>query len=147
MKNKQPLKEQLKAYKKQFPGQIVTAVHVFPDRVILVETEHIKEALGNRVLEKNLTDRALRYLRTLPRCVASKRHAGPGRRGEPDITGCIEGRRYELEVKVGSNMPTDMQWKQMEKWADSGAITGVFWTIDGLKSLMSAQTVKIKLAA
>ena len=41
--------------------------------------------------------------------------------GDPDVYGSVNGRHVEIEVKVGSNTPSDKQWFELRKWASKGA--------------------------
>ena len=90
-----------------------------------------KEILAKAIGKKNIPKEAsvvktiLRRLNALPGCKAEKVHGGIyGRRGKPDITGCVLGRRFDLEVKVGVNKPTPTQLKEIEEWRSAGGIAG-----------------------
>ena len=88
-------------------------------------------------LEADITKKAITYLNSLDNTLAYKRFAGPGRRGKPDITGAHNGRRLEIEMKAGYNMPTDMQRSWIKKWKRFGAISGCAWSIDDVKAIVS----------
>ena len=89
-----------------------------------------------------MTRAILKYLNSIPGCHCQKRKAGPGRKGEADITGCFRGRRVEIEVKVGDNKPTPLQEKQLRKWAAAGALTGIVWSVEDTVALMAADERK-----
>lgn len=75
--------------------------------------------------EASVVKTILKRLNAIPGCKAEKVHGGPyGRRGKPDITGCVLGRRFDLEVKVGVNKPTPTQMKEIEEWRSAGGIAG-----------------------
>lgn len=77
--------------------------------------------------ETQLTKKILDYLNALPNCKATKRHTGwYGRVGEPDITGCKDGKHFEIEVKRPGEVPTAIQEKRLLEWDDAGALA--FWT-------------------
>ena len=97
-----------------------------------------------KIYEKNVTRAILKYLNSLPDCHCQKRKAGPGRKGEADITGCYKGRRIEIEVKVGSNKPTALQVKQLEKWGNVGAITGVALSVEDVTRIMTVSQASKK---
>ena len=59
-------------------------------------------------------------------------------KGQPDVTGCIQGIRIELEGKLPGNKPTPLQKSMLRKWKAAGAITGVY------HSLEEAQEIVIK---
>ena len=77
---------------------------------------------------------------------AMKRYAGPGRKGQVDITGCCHGIRLEIEVKVGDNVPTKLQYMWLDRWTRAGAVA--YWanTLDDLKTnfLKKMKTKNIK---
>lgn len=64
--------------------------------------------------------------------MVENRHAGPGRKGKADLTGCMAGLRVELEAKVGDNKLTDLQKVWMRKWKAAGALCAGFWTLNEL---------------
>ena len=76
--------------------------------------------------ESTLVNNILKYLNGLPKCKAIKRHGGMfGRAGEPDITGCKDGKHFEIEVKVPWKMPTEIQLQRMKEWTNAGALVFV----------------------
>jgi hypothetical protein len=75
--------------------------------------------------ESKLSKDYIKWLNSLPKTKAMKRYAGPGRKGQLDITGCSHGYRLEIEVKIGDNKPTLKQEWWMIYWQRTGAI--VFW--------------------
>jgi hypothetical protein len=83
------------------------------------------------VLEKTIVKECLKWAKSIPNSKWYKRHGGPGRRGEPDISGCVQGIRCEIEMKVPGNKPTDLQDFKIREWESCGAIS--FWTdsVDG----------------
>ena len=57
---------------------------------------------------------------------AIKLHTGPyGRKGEPDILGCYNGRMFVLEGKLAYNKPTALQHRRIDEWRTAGACAGV----------------------
>lgn len=47
---------------------------------------------------------------------------GYGRSGVPDIVGCHRGRFLGIEVKAGSNEPTALQQRELQRIRDAGGI-------------------------
>ena len=86
--------------------------------------------------ETPLSRKIVRYIKSIPNCWAYKRHAGPNRKGSPDISGSVNGIRLEIEVKVGDNTPTDLQLKHLDRWTEMNAITACVWSIKEVKFLM-----------
>ena len=71
------------------------------------------------------------YLKAVPGCKAEKRHGSNFvSRGRPDITGCLDGHRFELEVKVPPNKPTITQQKELDAWEDAGATVAVVYSVE-----------------
>lgn len=75
--------------------------------------------------ESTLSKNFIKWLNSLPKTKAYKRYAGPGRKGQLDITGCSHGYRFEIEIKIGNNTPTLKQQWWIRYWHRTGAI--VFW--------------------
>jgi hypothetical protein len=59
-----------------------------------------------------------------------------GIRGQPDISGCIRGRRFEFEAKTSGTAPTPLQLSRLERWRKAGAITGVVRSVDDVRALL-----------
>ena len=95
--------------------------------------------------EKQLNTKVVKYLNTLPCCYAEKRPAQQGRAGRVDVTGCIDGRRIELEGKLPGNKPTPIQKQWLRRWAEVGAITGVYRSIADVKRILTQHgAIRIK---
>jgi len=91
----------------------------------------------DKELEGKLTKKVIQWLNSLPESYCMKRQATAGRRGQVDITGCIKGRRIEIEMKVGNNKPTKIQEKWIKTWREAGAIAGCCWSLNDVKHLIS----------
>ena len=91
--------------------------------------------------ESLLSKKYIKWLNSLPKTKARKRWAGPGRKGELDITGCSHGYRLEIEIKVGTNIPTPKQQWWMKYWASAGAIS--FWG-NNLEDLQHKFSIEMK---
>lgn len=77
-------------------------------------------------LESQVVARILRRLRTLPGLVVRKRHGtAMGVAGDPDLTGCYQGRHFEFEVKRPGGQPTKLQLARIDEWRQAGAVTAV----------------------
>lgn len=106
----------------------------------------LKKLMANhepRENENKMNSKVVKWLNTLPGCLAEKRPAQQGRKGRVDITGCINGIRLELEGKIGKNTPTKKQQYWLDKWASVGAITGVYRSIDDVRQILSSKGVDI----
>jgi len=68
------------------------------------------------MLEKDITNLILRYMKTVPDCFAFKEHGGMyGTAGLPDVICCIGGRFVALEVKVPGGRLTKLQETTLQK--------------------------------
>ena len=84
----------------------------------------------------------LRYLNSLPGCLARKRWGGGmGVAGEPDIDACLRGRSLQLEVKRPGEKATPLQLKRLEQWRQAGALTAVVTSVEEVKTLLGAKYI------
>jgi len=68
------------------------------------------------VLEKNIVNQILKYLKSVPLCFCWKQHGGQfGTAGLPDIICCIDGRFVAFEVKTESGKLTKLQESMLKK--------------------------------
>lgn len=89
--------------------------------------------------EGNLQSSALDYLNNLPGCVAENVSGNANQSGRPDVNGCFRGRMFKLELKTPDNKykASKKQKLNLRKWKRSGAITGVVYSLQFLKSIFS----------
>ena len=97
---------------------------------------------GYKQSESSLNKKVVKWLNSLPYTTAKKKKAGPGEKGELDITGCTHGFRIELEGKVGDNKPTPIQYHTIERWTKVMAITGWFNSFEIAKKLVLSQAAE-----
>ena len=68
------------------------------------------------MLEKDIVNQIMRYLKTVPDCFAWKQHGGQfGTAGLPDIILCLNGRFMAFEVKTPSGKLTKLQESTLRK--------------------------------
>jgi hypothetical protein len=68
------------------------------------------------MLEKDIVNKIMGYLKTVPGCFAWKEHGGIyGTAGIPDIICCYQGRFVAFEVKQPSGKLTKLQERAMTK--------------------------------
>jgi hypothetical protein len=90
--------------------------------------------------EKAIVLRILKFLNSIPGCVARKRWGGVmGVAGDPDVTGCLRGRHLELEVKRPGQRPTPLQAKRLEEWKQAGAVTAVVTSVEEVRRALEAE--------
>ena len=72
------------------------------------------------MLEKDITNQIMRYLKTVPLCFCWKQHGGAmGTAGLPDVICCIGGRFVAFEVKTPGNRLTKLQENTITKIKES----------------------------
>lgn len=91
--------------------------------------------------EKTITNNILKYLRSLNQCHAVKVHQSQYGTGQADISGVIEGRAFQIEVKRPGQKPTPLQLKCLREWAVGGAIVGICRSVDDVKVLLASALV------
>jgi hypothetical protein len=72
------------------------------------------------MLEKDIANSILKYLKTLPECFVWKEHGGMyGTSGIPDIIVCYQGKFVAFEVKTPSGKLTTLQEITLQKINDA----------------------------
>ena len=89
--------------------------------------------------EVAMNKKVAEFISSLPGGLARKRYAGTGQRGQPDVTGCLGGRRIELEGKVYPNKPTKIQMVWLKRWAKAGALAGWYYDLDDVKEFLKSE--------
>ncbi|MCL2818033.1 MAG: VRR-NUC domain-containing protein [Clostridiales bacterium] len=68
------------------------------------------------MLEKDITNQIIKYLKTVPNCFCWKQHGGQfGTAGIPDIICCLHGRFVAFEVKTEAGKLTKLQETTIQK--------------------------------
>jgi hypothetical protein len=68
----------------------------------------------------------MRALKSVPDLVVRKRWGSEmATAGDPDLTGCYQGRHFELEVKAPGGRVSRIQEVRLEEWRRVGAVVGV----------------------
>lgn len=95
---------------------------------------HVVRTMSEADISKRIVD----ALNDLPHCHAAKRWTGGvySTVGEADVTGCIEGLRFEIETKVPGEDARKVQKARLAAWARAGAITGAARTVDEAKKVV-----------
>ena len=89
------------------------------------------------MLEKDITNAIMRYLKTVHGCFAWKEHGGMyGTSGLPDIICCYHGRFVGLEVKVPGNKLTTLQERTITKINNAGGIAAMVTGVDEVKTII-----------
>lgn len=88
--------------------------------------------------EGTLQSRVLKYLNSLPECIAENVSGNAAQSGRADINACYKGRCLKIELKDSEEgyQPTKQQLLYLDKWNAAGAITAVCYSLDDVKNLM-----------
>lgn len=89
--------------------------------------------------ESALQSKVLKYLNSLPYCVAENQSGNASQSGRADINGCYKGKSFRIELKVGDNEASTKQLINLRKWKNAGAITGVCYTLEEVKTLLGVE--------
>lgn len=94
--------------------------------------------------EKNIENRIKDYLKSIgSHCFSYKVHGDMFTpKGTPDITGCLWGRHFEIEVKQPGEKPEPIQKRMMKKWRRAGAIVGVAYSLGDVKKLLEPYIIR-----
>lgn len=89
--------------------------------------------------ENSLQSRVLKYLNSLPNCVAENVSGNSNQSGRADINGCISGRAFKIELKDPKTgyEPSKKQLRYLEKWSKkAGALAAVCYSLNDVKELL-----------
>ena len=90
------------------------------------------------MLERDITTRILRYLKTVPHCFCWKQHGGQyGMSGLPDIICCINGIFVAFEVKTNTGKLSELQKIAIRRIKEAGGVVFVARCLDDVKSILS----------
>lgn len=91
--------------------------------------------------EGSLQESALKYLNSLPGCVAENVSGNSHQSGRPDINGCINGRMFKIELKVPDHKyaASKKQSLNLRRWKRSGAIVAVVYSLSFLKKVFQSE--------
>lgn len=96
--------------------------------------------------EKAITNSILKYLNSLPHCVAYKVPGSAVNNGRPDITGCIAGKAIQIEVKTMDDdwQVTKQQMANLMKWSECGALCIVTYSLAFVKEIITPYGIRLK---
>lgn len=92
------------------------------------------------MLEKDIVNAIMKYLRSLPRCFCWKEHGGMyGTAGVPDIIACVDGRFYAFEVKTAMGTATPLQNATLRKITAAGGVAAIVRSVDEVRTLLERE--------
>lgn len=88
--------------------------------------------------ETSIQTAVLRYLNSLPECIAENVSGGASQSGRADINACYKGRCIKIELKDPKTgyQPTQQQLHYLDKWNAAGAVTAVCYCLNDVKTLL-----------
>ena len=96
------------------------------------------------MLEKDITNKILKYLKVLDKCYCFKEHGGSyGSTGIPDIICCYKGRFLAFEVKTQKGRTTALQEVNIRKINEAEGIAVVVRSVDDVKNVMKEMEERI----
>lgn len=88
--------------------------------------------------ESTIVAAIIRALKPVSGLVVRKRWTGGmAAAGDPDLTGCYQGRHFEIEVKAPGGRLTRLQQTRLTEWRAAGAITGVVHSVAEALALLN----------
>ena len=94
------------------------------------------------MLEKNITNKILKYLKTLDKCYSFKEHGGSyGSAGIPDIICCYRGRFVAFEVKNEKGKTTVLQDVNIRNIQKADGIAVVVRSLEEVKTVIESLEV------
>ena len=90
------------------------------------------------MLEKDIVNKIMKYLKTVPRCFAWKEHGGMyGTAGIPDVIACVNGRFFAFEVKTDTGKTTALQDATIRKILSAGGRAVVVRSVDEVRTAIN----------
>jgi len=90
------------------------------------------------MLEKDITNKILKYLKGLDKCYCFKEHGGSyGSTGIPDIICCYKGRFIAFEVKTQKGKTTALQDVNIRKITEADGIAVVVRSVEEVKNVIN----------
>lgn len=88
--------------------------------------------------EASLQTKVLKYMNSLPQCIAENVSGTAAQSGRADINACYKGRCLKIELKDPGTgyKPTQQQILYLKRWAAAGAKTGVCYSLKEVKVLL-----------
>ena len=89
-------------------------------------------------MESNIQTNVLKYLNSLPKCIAENVSGNASQSGRADINACYKGRCLKIELKDPETgyQPSQQQLLYLKKWAAAGAKTGVWYSVEEVRLLI-----------
>ena len=90
-------------------------------------------------MESSIQSKVLKYLNSLPGCIAENVRGNASQSGRADINACYKGHCIKIELKDPEDDGYDITQQQslyLLKWKKAGAIVGKCYSVDDVKKLL-----------
>ena len=95
--------------------------------------------------EKYITNKILKYLKSVPGCFAWKEHVGMyGTAGIPDVIACVNGRFVAFEVKAPTGKATKLQEATINKILSAGGVAAVVRSVDEVRAVLETSGIVLR---
>ena len=95
------------------------------------------------MLEKDIVESILKYLKTVPNCFSWKEHGGMyGTAGIPDIICCYCGRFFAFEVKTETGKLTKLQESTIRKIKEAKGQAFKVTSVEEVKQILEHMEVQ-----
>ena len=94
--------------------------------------------MNTLVSESAIVNSILKYLNSVPGCVADKVEGTAKKSGKPDINGCLNGKSIRIEVTTPDTdwQVTPQQMANLQKWSECGALCMVAYSLKFVKTII-----------
>lgn len=92
--------------------------------------------------ESDVQSKILKYLNSLPECVAENVSGNARQSGRADVNGCYKGRCFKIELKCEDTgyQPTKQQLLYLKRWEKAGALVGICHSIEEVKEVLKIES-------
>lgn len=88
-------------------------------------------------MEKDIVNKIIKYLKTLPQTFVWKEHGGMyGTAGIPDVICCHKGKFMAFEVKTDTGKATLLQEITLRRITEAGGMAQMVRSLDEVKAVM-----------
>lgn len=89
-------------------------------------------------IESSITTSILKYLNSLPNCIAEKVKGDSTSSGRADINGCFQGQSFRIEIKTpdNKNVASKKQKINLRKWYNAGSTVFVTYTLQFVQAVI-----------
>ncbi len=94
--------------------------------------------------ERKVKDKVVALLKQYDAYFFSPPSNGYGRAGVPDIIACLHGRYIAIECKAGSNKPTLLQIRELDRTAKAGGVALIIRENNIDEVVVALQSIKDK---